>query len=242
MTEPTTPASIWLRPERSGRGPAPAFDRHRLAAAGVTVADAGGLAAVTMRAVADELGAAPASLYRYVATRDDLIELMADRVAAEITFGPPTGRPLDDVLRLARESRRVYLRHPWLLDHAPRATIGPRAIDYLDRLLAVLTDHPADTRTKLEAVGVLNAVIASLTRAELDRRQEGRTIPQAQRAQHEYLTHVAAAGRHPHLAAALAAGQAPHDEPPEDLFTRIVTRVLRGLLDDRTEPATHLTE
>ncbi|HSA52066.1 MAG TPA: TetR/AcrR family transcriptional regulator [Yinghuangia sp.] len=235
MPEPSTPTSVWLRPERSGRGPAPTFDRDRLAAAGITVADAGGLAAVTMRAVADELGTAPASLYRYVATRDDLVELMADRVAGEIAYRPTTGRPLDDVLHLAHESRRAYLRHPWLLDvAAPRTPLGPRAVDYLDRVLAAFADHPADARTKLEAVGVMNAVVASLTRAELDRRQEGRTIPQDQRAQHAYLTHVVAEGRHPHLAAALTAGKAPDDEAPDSMFTRIVSRVVRGLLDSPT--------
>lgn len=56
MTEPSA-HSIWLRPERAGRGPTPTFDRDRIAAAGIALADADGLPAVTMRAVAVALGA-----------------------------------------------------------------------------------------------------------------------------------------------------------------------------------------
>lgn len=66
--------TIWLRPERSGRGPAPEYSRAQIARAGVELADADGLTSVTMRSVAAAVGAGPASLYRYVATRDELVE------------------------------------------------------------------------------------------------------------------------------------------------------------------------
>jgi AcrR family transcriptional regulator len=62
--------SIWTRPERSARGPAPEHSRAEIASAGVTLADASGLGAVTMRSAAAAIGTAPASLYRYVASRD----------------------------------------------------------------------------------------------------------------------------------------------------------------------------
>ncbi|NUU25589.1 MAG: TetR/AcrR family transcriptional regulator, partial [Streptomycetaceae bacterium] len=67
------------------------------------------------------------------------------------------------------------------------------------------------------------------------RRRDGQTIPQWQQAQQEYLTQVVAAGHHPHLATTLA-GAAPvtAPEPPEALFTRLTTRVLRGLLADES--------
>lgn len=127
MTEPTT-HSIWLRPERAGRGPAPAFDRDRIAAAGIALADADGLTAVTMRAVALALGAGPASLYRYVATRDELLELMIDQVNGEISYAAlGSGHWLDDLLALARQSRGVYLAHPWLLDATATRTPWGRA-------------------------------------------------------------------------------------------------------------------
>ena len=231
MTEPTT-HSIWLRPERAGRGPAPAFDRDRIAAAGIALADADGLTAVTMRAVALALGAGPASLYRYVATRDELLELMIDQVNGEISYAAlGSGHWLDDLLALARQSRGVYLAHPWLLDAtATRTPVGPRAVTYLEHALAALADLDVSPRTKLEAIAILNAVVSTLARAEVIQRLAGQTIPQWQQAQTEYLTQVAMAGHHPHLAAALTGQPSETEDSSESLLDRILTRVLTGLL------------
>ena len=93
-------------PGAVGPGPAPEHSRAEIAAAAITLADARGLAAVTMRSAAAAIGTAPASLYRYVATRDELVELMADQVYGEISYhesGP--GDPVADLLRLAQQSR-----------------------------------------------------------------------------------------------------------------------------------------
>ncbi|MCZ4122804.1 TetR/AcrR family transcriptional regulator [Streptomyces sp. H39-S7] len=231
MTEPSA-HSIWLRPERAGRGPTPTFDRDRIAAAGIALGDADGLPAVTMRAVAVALGAGPASLYRYVATRDELLELMIDQVNGEISYAAlGSGHWLDDLLALARQSRSVYLAHPWLLDAtATRTPVGPHAVTYLEHALAALADLDVSPRTKLEAIAILNAVVSTLTRAEVIQRLAGQTIPQWQQAQTEYLTQVAMAGHHPHLATALT-GQPPEaEDSPESLLVRILIRVLTGLL------------
>ncbi|MEY9964100.1 AcrR family transcriptional regulator [Streptacidiphilus sp. MAP12-16] len=225
--------SIWLRPERAGRGPAPAFDRDRIAAVGVALADADGLAAVTMRAVAVVLGAAPASLYRYVATRDELLELMIDRVNGELSYAAlGSGRWLDDLLALARQSRSVYLAHPWLLDAtATRVPLGPKAVDYLEHALAALAELDVSPRTKLEAIGTYGAIVRSMVRMEVTQRLAGQSVPQWQQAQAEYLTRVASAGHHPHLATALATPPpGAEKQQPEPLFDRVVTRVLTGLL------------
>ena len=70
---------IWERPERAGRGPAPSLSRDEIAASAVTLADTQGIEAVSMRALAVELGVGAASLYRYVARKDELIDLMVTR-------------------------------------------------------------------------------------------------------------------------------------------------------------------
>src|SRR5215467_4443877 len=122
--------SIWTRPERSARGPVPEHSRAEIASAGVTLADASGLGAVTMRSVAAAIGTGPASLYRYVATRDELVELMADQVFGELSYHEPrSGHPVTDLLRLAHQGRALYLRHPWLLDVPVTGRLpGPNAV------------------------------------------------------------------------------------------------------------------
>lgn len=238
--------SIWLRPQRAGRGPAPEYSRSRIAAAAVALADAEGLAAVTMRAVAVALETGPASLYRYVQTRDELIELMADEVVGEIGYtGLGAGDWLDNLLVLARESHGVYLRHPWLLEVvASHQPIGPRAVDYLEHALAVLAGLDLDNRVKFEAIGMLGGLVQQLARMEVAQRFAGGSVPQWQQTQAEYLAQVALAGEHPHLAAAMAAqaqamalaqamaaaGAAPDAAAAEPQFDRVVRRVLVGLL------------
>ena len=118
--------SIWTRPERSARGPSPCRSRAELASAGIRLADARGLGAVTMRSAAAAIGTAPASLYRYVATRDELVELMADQVYGEFSYQPPSGQPVADLLGIARQARAVYHRHPWLLEVRPPGTCPGR--------------------------------------------------------------------------------------------------------------------
>ena len=84
-----TPISIWDIPEQGSRGPKGKYDRAAVAAAAVRLADATGLDAVTMRAVAAELGIAPMSLYNYVPTKDHLIQLMIDMVGGEYRCPDP---------------------------------------------------------------------------------------------------------------------------------------------------------
>ncbi|MFB6571538.1 TetR/AcrR family transcriptional regulator [Streptomyces noursei] len=226
---------VWERPERGARGPAPERSREQLTAAAIGLADAGGLAAVSVRRVARELGTGPASLYRYVAGRDDLVDLMVDAATAEVDLDVElTGDPVADLVGLAARTQQVHLRHPWLLEVAPEALrTGPRGVDYLEYALRALEPVAALTGPgKLEAVAVLNALVAMLSAVELRTR---RSPTGRQSAQSAYLDAVVARGGHPLLAAALAGGAAgagrPGTESPAgDPFERVVRRVLAGLL------------
>jgi AcrR family transcriptional regulator len=223
------PPSIWLRPERTGRGPVPEHDRARIAATAVALADEGGLGAVSMRKVATSLGTGPASLYRYVDSRDELLELMVDAVAGEIDLSrPPSGDWRADLVALAHQQRATYRRHRWLLDLVPgRAGLGPRAVDQLEYTLAALTAVNVAGPVKLEAVAMLNGIVALAARTELTvgGPTEAWTARQA-----EFLGTVAAAGGHPHLAAALAESASSATPGDDDLLDRILPRMLAGLL------------
>ncbi|HEX3751753.1 MAG TPA: TetR/AcrR family transcriptional regulator [Streptosporangiaceae bacterium] len=234
------PPSIWLRPERSARGPVPEHSRAEIARAAVALADQGGLAAVTMRSVAAAIGTGPASLYRYVNTRDEILELMVDEVAGEYhpilpaAAAPPSApqpQPaLAGLLQLARRARQIFRRHPWMIDLPSVGTLpGPNAIAYTERVLTVLDGTALDSTARLELVGIFTGLVRLLARTEADQRRAGQQLAQWQEALAAYLTAAVADGRSPRLAATLASAAGPSG--PDDPFDRTLTRILAGLLD-----------
>jgi AcrR family transcriptional regulator len=248
--------SIWLRPERSARGPVPEHSRAEIARAAVTLADQGGLAAVTMRSVAAAIGTGPASLYRYVSTRAEILELMADEAAGEYQFGPAAPQAQETaqetallgLLQLARQARRIYQRHPWLIDLPSVGGLpGPNAIAYTEHVLALLDGTELTSRARLETVGIFTGLVRLLARTEADQQRAGQELADWQGALAGYLVAAVSDGQHPYLAAALA-GQASGTDAPgpgsgptgtsDDLFDRVLTRILPGLLAP-SEPQPH---
>jgi AcrR family transcriptional regulator len=228
-------SSIWTRPERAARGPAPEHSRAEIASAGIKLADASGLAAVTMRSVAAAIGTAPASLYRYVATRNELVELMADQARGEMaTSASPSGDPVADLLGLARQGRAIYQRHPWLLDVSASGLPGPNAIAFIEQALAALDRVELSGPAKLETIGLFSGAVRLAAQAELDQERAGQDLAGWQGSLAAYLLEIAASGRHPYLARALseqpAAGDPDLDVPP---FDRAMTRIITGLLVPR---------
>jgi AcrR family transcriptional regulator len=75
-----------------------------------------GFEALTLRAVAARLGAAPMALYRHFATKDDLVNALLDRVLGRFTPEPPTGDWVEDLRGFARAHRQLLARHPWAIE------------------------------------------------------------------------------------------------------------------------------
>jgi AcrR family transcriptional regulator len=241
-------ASIWMRPERSARGPVPEHSRAEIASAGVLVADAGGLGAVTMRSAAAAIGTAAASLYRYVATREELVELMADQVYGEFSYREPSsGHPVTDLLELAQQGRAMYHRHPWLLDVSAAGNLpGPNAVAFIEHTLAALAGTDLTGPAKLETIGLFSGAVRLFAQTEIGQRRAGQDMTRWQGSLAGYLAQLAADGRHPHLAAALAdqpdqpvqpVQPDQHDQhhqggagQQEPLFDHAMTRILTGLL------------
>jgi len=224
--------SIWLRPERSQVGRPAQHTRAGITAIALDIADREGLDAVSMRRVAAELGTGAASLYRYVQTREDLLDLMTDATGAEYEFAAPTGDWLADLVAMGEQSRAILRRHPWLAGLAiTRPVIGPNGLAVLEHFLAVLACHPADLTAKMEAFALLNGITATSVLYE----QAGGADLQARNV--AYLTHALTSGEHPRLsalmsqetAAAAADGpSAPVD--PAQRYPEILARLLTGLL------------
>ncbi|MEU8241817.1 helix-turn-helix domain-containing protein [Actinoplanes missouriensis] len=211
-------STIWNRPPRGARGPAPTHSRDEIVAAAMAMADADGLGAVSMRAVAGALNTGAGSLYRYLSSRDDLLDLMTDRAAGELRPYPevPAGGDwMDGMLLLARRQLDLYRAHRWLLDVLPRPTaIGPEGLAWLDHCLGVLEPAPAPTTAKFEAIAMMTGVTTLFARSEAAGAPAGFAAVDMT--------------AFPHLSAAFSAPPAAPE--PRDLFQATVRGVLRGLL------------
>jgi AcrR family transcriptional regulator len=214
---------IWMRPAQAAVGRPAERSRAEITAAAVALADREGLDAVSMRRVAKALDTGAASLYRYVSTRDDLLDLMTDSTASEYDLPAPSGDWQADLLAVAHQARQIMRRHTWLPALViTRPALGPHGIDLLEHALDVLADHPAAGGAKLEAFALLMALTAAFTQNELAATDSG-----AQR-QAAYLRHVAAAGSHPRLTALLTT--APPTGHTRDRLDAVLGRALAGLL------------
>jgi AcrR family transcriptional regulator len=152
--QPSTVELLWGSRPQPTRGPKPALSIDRIAQAAIRVADAEGLAAVSMQRIADELGFTKMALYRYVQGKAELIALMVDTAAG----APPRldGRSGGWRAQLDHWARRLLAllqRHPWLLD----ATVGPRImgpneLGWLEHAVAALDGTGLDGGEQMDAV------------------------------------------------------------------------------------------
>ncbi len=223
---PEAPELIWLRPERTGRGPRPAHSRDSIAAAAIVIADAEGLEAVSMRRVAAALGAGTMSLYNYVPKKEHLLDLMLDAACAEYRLAPgPSGDVRADLTRLGHEQLTIFRRHPWLPALVvARPGIGPNALRYTDHFLAVTAPTGLPGGARMEAMAMFNGFICQFAQYE----QTAAAGAKWQAEMVGYLTQAAMSGDYPHLAQAFATSGPPAD--PDQAFDRSLDRVIRAIL------------
>jgi AcrR family transcriptional regulator len=143
---------LWTEPARPTRGPKPSMSLEHIADAAIAIADAEGLAALSMQRVAADLGFTKMSLYRYLPGKAELVALMVERALGE----PPaaTGEDWRDALAAwARLLLDGYVRHPWSLPATvgPRP-VGPREIGWTESALVALAGTPLTRAERLDAI------------------------------------------------------------------------------------------
>ncbi|MET9284560.1 TetR/AcrR family transcriptional regulator [Nocardia beijingensis] len=192
---------VWERPEPPNR-PVPApLSRERIVRAAIRLADADGLEAVSLRKVAAALDVGPMRLYGYIATKDELLDLMVDAVYAEIR---PTGNSRREVLRsVAETTRQAVHQHEWLADLlGGRPQLGPNALARGEAVIAALDG--VDVDIVMPVVTAVDAYVIGAVRREIaERRAEratGMDERQWQAAYGPYLERAFATGRYPALA------------------------------------------
>ncbi|WP_409471034.1 TetR/AcrR family transcriptional regulator [Streptomyces sp. HC307] len=154
-------SSVWLegKAPRGGRGGGQpsGLDRERITAVTVRVLDAEGLAKFSMRRLAAELNVTAMSVYWYVDTKDDLLELALDAAYGELRLPDPDADEdwRDQLRALATEYRALLVRHPWLSPLAGTyLNIGPNSLAFSRVVQRVIR------KTGLPARGVTGAISA----------------------------------------------------------------------------------
>ncbi|MGH3689736.1 MAG: TetR/AcrR family transcriptional regulator [Microbacterium sp.] len=119
------------------RGPRARHSTDDVVDAAIELADAGGVAAMTIRALAQSLQLTTMSVYTHVNTRADLLVLMVDEVHSRMAASPSVGEGWPVRVRLlAEENLGLFRAHPWMLDiEDPRVAVGPGTIAKYDREL-----------------------------------------------------------------------------------------------------------
>lgn len=239
-------AVLWRPAPVGRRGPRPGLTLAGIADAAIALADADGLGAVSMARVAERLGVTTMALYRYVASKDELLALMLDTALGEAVeagdepAAPPaaTGVPAwrTALERWCRDQLALAARHPWAVQTPVAAALpGPARVAFLDRGLRALDGTPLTWAEKTAVVGRLSlhllaegqvvaaeATAARAAAAAAAGAQDRAAVPAG--ATHPALVDYAAVLRavtdpevHPVLAEALEAGAFDDDaEAPDD--------------------------
>lgn len=230
----TVVAAPLVRAPRAGRAPEQALNRDRVVRTAVALADAEGLAMLSMRRIATELGVSTMSLYRHVSGKDELVLLMADAVFTGHEL--PTVAPEDWRTALEVVSRlqwAIYREHLWLpqVISLSRPQLMPNAMAHTEWALRAVDGRGLDLTTMLHvAVTVFGYVrgIASSLEVEVQAQQDtGMDVEEWMERQDAAFHRILASNKYPMLAK-LAQGDEV-DLTLETLFEFGLRRMLDGL-------------
>jgi AcrR family transcriptional regulator len=216
---------LWGRRERGRRGPRPGLSADAIVEAAVRVADAEGLEAISMARVAAELGVTTMALYRYVASKDELLQLMFDASAIGAESLVLEGDGWRSRLRAWAIIQRDMLdSHPWITQMPmPAPPLAPNSLHFVERALQALDGTGLTGAEKMRVIGLLASYSLNEARMANDAARAA-AAAQAQAAQ-------AQAGT---AQAGTAGGQSDGDggQAPPLTFEELV----RELVDERTYP------
>ena len=162
-----------------------------------------------MRRLASELGAGTMTLYHYVKTKDELIALVGDAIMGELII-PADEVPdgwRDGFTEIARRTRGVFARHPWIIEHMDERSedgSGPNMLRHIEQSLDVASRTGLAMEGQFELVALVDDyVFGYVMRARdvIDFGDEDSTAARRLDAMLAYMGTQLATGEYPHLAA-----------------------------------------
>jgi AcrR family transcriptional regulator len=204
-------------PNATSRAP---LSRERVLGAAVALADRGGIGALSMRKLAQELGVEAMSLYHHVANKEAILDGIVDVVFGEIELPSGDVGWREAMRRRAVSAREALRRHPWataLMES--RATPGPANLRHHDAVLGILRNAGFSVELAAHAYSLLDAYIYGFALQERDMSSESATdfAAEAQRQMREY---EAVLDDYPHLVEVVGGhvAKAGYDYAAEFLF------------------------
>jgi AcrR family transcriptional regulator len=232
---PASIESAWGMRERSGKGPKRGLSLEQIVEAAVDVATSEGLAAVSMSRIAKEIGAGTMALYRYVATKDELLALMVDAA-----FRPPAvperrERWRAALSRWAHEHLAVLRRYPWVV-RVPLSgpPIMPNQVVWFERGLWALRNTGLAEEEKVSVLLLVNGYVRNEALLQADLQMAAgadSTVADAMSSYGKLLSRLIDPIRFPALSAVIASGifdQREESDADAD-FTFGLERILDGV-------------
>jgi AcrR family transcriptional regulator len=220
---------LWGLREAGSRGPRRGLTLERIVDAGIRVAQTEGVAALSMARIAKELGVGTMSLYRYVASKDELLATMVDTGLG----APPPPSPGEDwragLMRWGVGVRTAYQGNPWAL-RVPISgpPLGPNNVAWLDNALAALADTPLTEQEKLSCVLLVSGFVRNDVTLALDFAEASGEEPQMP-GYGQLLAKLINAEEMPSLHRAITSGSLDDPDDPDAEFTFGMARILDGI-------------
>lgn len=161
---------LWEGLPEPEKGPRPKLRLEQIIETAIGLADSEGLDALSMRRLAQELGVGTMSLYRYVPSKRELMDLMLDAV---VDPSPERSRTPQKSWReflaaTAREGRQLYLDHPWTLQtNWARPVLGPNSMADMELFISGMKDLPLSDQEKMNIVSALDSYVLGSAKQEL---------------------------------------------------------------------------
>ncbi|KOU30073.1 GntR family transcriptional regulator [Streptomyces sp. WM6373] len=208
----------------------------RIVRTAIGIADAEGLAAVSMRSVASRLGVATMSTYRYVPSKEDLVLHMADAAFGEESYRADAQQGWRARVELgARTLWGLYRKHPWLaqVGSLTRPLLVPNLMVHGDRMLAALDGHGLDPTTLFDIHVLLYSHVQGMAvHLEMEAHAEavtGQSEDQWMDGRAADLRNLVESGRFPAFAKAIGSFENGYDLRLDALFEFGLKALLDGL-------------
>ncbi len=159
------------------------LNRDRVLLTALALADERGVDALSMRALAAELGFGVMSLYNHVANKDEVFEGMAELVASEIEAPATVDDDWKAAMRaIAMSAHHVLVRHPWAAGKWSNVGPGPARLRHMEAILRCLREAGFSAETACRGFHAITTHILGFTLQKLDFPYESKELPKVAKA------------------------------------------------------------